>query len=318
MKVLVTGAFGQIGSELVPALRERYGGDNVLASGRRVPQGAEAAGPAAMIDVTSESALDDTVSQQGTDIIYHLAAVLSAVGEADPGRTWRVNMQGLRNVLEVAKRRRLARVFWPSSIAAFGPTTPQDRVPQLTIMRPTTIYGVSKVSGELLADYYASHFGVDVRGVRYPGIVSSGAPPGGGTTDYAVEIFHAALDCGHYTAFVREDCVLPMMYMPDCISAAICLMEADQTRLRFRTGYNLAGMSFALGDLVTEIKKQIPEFRCDYRPDARQAIADSWPRSLDDSAAREDWDWQPSYDLPAMTADMLTTLAARKDLGGIR
>jgi len=311
MKVLVTGAFGQIGSELLPALRDLHGRDNVLATGRRLRAGAANDGPVAKLDVTLGEQLEATVIRQGTDVIYHLAAVLSATAEQDPERAWRVNMEGLRNVLEVSRRRNVSQVFWPSSIAVFGPSSPRDDVPQETVMRPTTIYGVSKVAGELLADYYAGRFGLDVRGVRYPGIISSGAPPGGGTTDYAVEIFHAALRSGQYTAFVREDCVLPMMYMPDCINAALTLMAADRARLRYQTGYNVSAMSFALGELAAEISKHIPGFRCAYQPDERQAIADSWPQSVNDSAARADWDWQPHYDLQAMTADMLSTLAAR-------
>ena len=316
MKVLVTGAFGQIGSELVPVLRNLHGRENVLATSRRLPEGAGSEGPAAQLDVTDGHAVDSAVTGQGTEMIYHLAAVLSAVGEEDPERAWQVNVEGLRNVLEVSRRRGVARVFWPSSIAVFGPSTPRDRVPQESVMRPTTVYGISKVTGELLADYYARRFGVDVRGVRYPGIISSGAAPGGGTTDYAVEIFYAALRSGRYTAFVREDCVLPMMYMPDCIKAAQQLMAADRTRLQFQTGYNVAAMSFSLAELAAEIARHIPNFQCNSEPDSRQAIADSWPRSLDDSAARADWSWQPDYDLSRMTADMLSALATRVDRGG--
>lgn len=315
MRVLVTGAFGQIGSELVPALRALHGRENVLATGRRVPVGAEESGPVARLDVLIRSELEETVLNQGTEIIYHLAAVLSAAAEQDPERAWQVNMQGLHNVLEVCRYHDVTQLFWPSSIAVFGPSAPRDDVPQETVLRPTTIYGVSKVAGELLADYYSHHFGLDVRGVRYPGIISSGAPPGGGTTDYAVEIFYAALRDGRYTSFVREDCVLPMLYMPDCIDAALKLMAADRTRLRHQTGYNLAGMSFSLGELVAEIRKHIPAFRCAYEPDERQAIADSWPRTVNDSLAREDWGWQPRHDLQTMTADMLAVLAGRLGLG---
>jgi nucleoside-diphosphate-sugar epimerase len=318
LNVLVTGAFGQIGSELLPALRDRHGRDNVLATSRRLPDGAADSGPAAVLDVTDQQALEDTVARQGTQVIYHLAAVLSAAGEQDPERAWRVNMDGLRNVLEVSRQQDVTRVFWPSSIAVFGPSTPRDNVPQETVMRPTTIYGISKVAGELLCDYYARNYGVDVRGVRYPGIISNGAPPGGGTTDYAVEIFYAALRTGSYSAFVREDCILPMMYMPDCISAALTLMAAERKQLRFQSGYNVSGMSFSLGELVAEIRRHLPNFRCSYEPDARQLIADSWPRSLDDSAAREDWDWQPEYDLQQMTADMLAVLTERQNSGDSR
>jgi nucleoside-diphosphate-sugar epimerase len=315
LRVLVTGAFGQIGSELVPTLRDLHGRENVLATGRRVPVGAEESGPVATLDVLIRSELEETVLNQGTEIIYHLAAVLSAAAEQDPERAWQVNMQGLHNVLEVCRCHDVTQLFWPSSIAVFGPSAPRDDVPQETVLRPTTIYGVSKVAGELLADYYSHQFGLDVRGVRYPGIISSGAPPGGGTTDYAVEIFYAALRDGQYTSFVREDCVLPMLYMPDCIDAALKLMAADRTRLRHQTGYNLAGMSFSLGELVAEIRKHIPAFRCAYEPDERQAIADSWPRTVNDSLAREDWGWQPRHNLQTMTADMLAVLAGRLGLG---
>ena len=313
MKILVTGAFGQIGSELVPALRARHGRDNVLASGRRLPAGAES--PAAVLDVTNPQSLEATVTKQRTQIIYHLAAVLSAVGEQNPQRAWRVNMDGLYNVLEVARRHNVARVFWPSSIAVYGPDAPRDEAPQTTALRPTTMYGVSKVAGELLCDYYANKFGLDVRGVRYPGIISSAAPPGGGTTDYAVEIFHAAVRSGNYVAFVRENCMLPMMYMPDCIEAALQLMDADRARLRYQTGYNVAAMSFTLGDLAAEIKKHLPDFVCAYEPDARQAIADSWPRTIHDGPARRDWGWRPTFDMPRMTADMLKAIQALPDRG---
>jgi len=311
LRILVTGAFGQIGSELVPALRDLHGRDNVLATGRRVPVGAERSGPVAKVDVMTRSALEETVLNQGTEVVYHLAAVLSASAEQDPERAWQVNMQGLQNVLEVSRCQKVTQLFWPSSIAVFGPSAPRDDVPQETVLQPTTIYGVTKVAGELLADYYSHHFGLDVRGVRYPGIISSGASPGGGTTDYAVEIFYAALRDGHYTSFVREDCVLPMLFMPDCIGAALKLMAADRTRLRHQTGYNVAGMSFSLGELVAEIRKHIPDFRCEYEPDERQVIADSWPRSVNDTEARGDWGWQPQYDLQMMTADMLSVLATR-------
>ena len=226
-------------------------------------------------------------------------------------------MNGLYNVLEVARERGMVRVFCPSSIAAFGPETPRDNTPQETVLRPRTMYGVTKVAGELLGNYYFSRFGLDVRGVRYPGIISSETLPGGGTTDYAVEIFYEAIKHKRYTCFVREDTVLPMMYMPDCIKAAIDLMEADLSRLKHHADFNLAAMSFSAGELAAEIKKHIPEFTCEYEPDFRQEIADSWPRSIDDSAAREEWGWEPDYDLAAMTADMLDKLGKRYAEGGI-
>jgi nucleoside-diphosphate-sugar epimerase len=261
--------------------------------------------------VTDAAAVLDAVRTHDIGAIYHLAAILSARGEHEPQATWSVNMDGLRNVLEAARQGDGCRVFWPSSIAAFGPDTPRDSTPQDTIMRPTTIYGVSKVAGELLGDYYCARYGLDVRGVRYPGVISSGSLPGGGTTDYAVEMFYAALEGRPYTAFVREDCVLPMIYMPDCIEAALSLMQADAAKLTHRNGYNIASMSFAAGELAAEIARHIPEFDCEFVPDARQAIADSWPRSIDDSIARADWGWQPAYDLARMTRDMLDRLSAR-------
>ena len=311
-QILITGAFGQIGTDLAAALCRRHGDAHVLATGQQIPAAARSAGPrVATLDVTDADALLRCVERERIEVIYHLAARLSAIGERDPAATWRVNMEGLRNVLEAARRGGVKRVFWPSSIAAFGPGTPREDVPQDTVMRPTTIYGVTKVAGELLCDYYFHRYGLDVRGVRYPGVISSSAQPGGGTTDYAVEIFHAALQTGRYTAFVREDCRLPMIYMPDCIDAAVDLMAADPDGLKHRNAFNIAAMSFSAGELAAEIAKQVPGFVCSYAPDARQAIADSWPRSLDDSAARREWGWQPRYDLARMTAEMLEILRAK-------
>ena len=314
MSVLVTGAFGQIGSELVPALRARHGHENVLATGRHLPTDPAGRGPnepVATLDVTDAGAVKEIIETHEVDVIYHLAAILSARGEREPNLTWAVNMEGLRNVLEAARTADACRVFWPSSIAAFGPDTPRDRTPQDTVMRPTTVYGITKVAGELLCDYYYRRFGLDVRGVRYPGVISSEHPPGGGTTDYAVEIFHAALKDGRYTAFVRADCVLPMIYMPDCISAAIDLMDADLSRLVHRNGFNIAAMSFSVEELAAEIRKHVPGFVCDYAPDERQLTADSWPRSIDDSVARIEWGWHPEYDLARTTSDMLARLRQR-------
>lgn len=318
-KILVTGAVGQIGSELTPALRERHGAKNVVAAGHRT-QPTEAlreSGPYETVDVTNRASLERVVDHYAIDTIYHLAAILSAAGEQNPGLAWSVNIDGLHNVLEIARERRLKQVFVPSSIAAFGPDTPRDRTPQETILRPTTIYGVTKVAGELLGDYYARRYGLDVRGLRYPGIISSETPPGGGTTDYAVQIYYAAIETGRYTCFVREDTVLPMMYMPDCNKATIDLMEADPRRLRHHCDFNLAAMSFSAGELAAEIKKHIPQFVCEYRPDSRQAIADSWPRSIDDREAREEWGWKPTFDLESMTADMLEHLGARHKRGAL-
>jgi len=316
-KILVTGSVGQIGSELTVELRYRYGAENVVATGHRTKPSAALCdgGPFEFIDVTRQETIEAVVDKHNIDTVYHMAAVLSAVGEEKPQVAWDVNMNGLYNLLEVARERRLAKVFCPSSIAVFGPETPRDNTPQETILRPTTMYGVSKVAGELLCDYYVRRFGVDVRGVRYPGIISSETLPGGGTTDYAVAIFYEAVACQRYTCFVREDTVLPMMYMPDCIKGSIDLMEADFAQLERHADFNMSSMSFSVGQLAAEIKKHIPEFSCDYEPDARQVIADSWPRSIDDSAARKEWNWQPEYDLAAMTADMLDKLNVRHAAG---
>jgi len=310
---MITGAFGQIGTELTAALRETYGFNNVLVTGRRLrQQGTLMDGPTATLDVTDGQAVQEVVQQHRIEVIYHLAARLSAVGEQQPQSAWRINMDGLHNVLEAARLGGVQRVFWPSSIAVFGPQTPKDNVPQDTVMRPTTIYGVCKVAGELLCDYYVARYGLDVRGVRYPGVISSQSLPGGGTTDYAVEIFHAALKKGSYTAFVREDTVLPMIYMPDCIKAAMTLMEADGNRLSHRNSFNIQAMSFSAGELAVEIGKHLPDFSCDYQPDERQQIADSWPRSLDDSAARGEWEWSADFDLARMTSDMLDILGRQQ------
>ncbi|MGD9046714.1 MAG: L-threonine 3-dehydrogenase [Anaerolineae bacterium] len=312
-RILVTGAVGQIGSELTVELRRRYGGENVVATGHRTKPSAVLCegGPFEFIDVTHRQTLEAVVKEYEIDTIYHMAAVLSAVGEEKPHAAWNVNINGLHNILEIAREHELTRVFCPSSIAVFGPETPRDNTPQETILRPTTMYGVTKVAGELLCDYYVRRFGVDARGVRYPGIISSETLPGGGTTDYAVAIYYEAVANKRYTCFVRADTVLPMMYMPDCIKGTIDLMEADGDRLKHHADFNLAAMSFSAGELAAEIKKHIPEFECTYEPDSRQAIADSWPRSLDDSAARREWGWAPAYDLAAMTADMLETLGKR-------
>ena len=313
--IVVTGAFGQIGTELVEALYARHGPDSVLATGHRLPDaGMRLDGPTAVLDVTDAAALRALLERHQVDEVYHLAATLSAVAETEPAAAWRVNVDGLRNVLEASRNAGVQRVFWPSSIAAFGPDAPRDRTPQDAATRPTTVYGIAKVAGELLCDYYVQRYGLDVRGVRYPGVISSGAPPGGGTTDYAVEMFYGALQSGSYTAFVREDCVLPMIYMPDCIDAALTLMAADSGKLRHHNGFNLHAMSFSAGQLAAEIRRHLGNFTCRFEPDDRQRIADSWPRSLDDSAARREWGWRPRYDLAAMTADMLARL--RERLGG--
>jgi nucleoside-diphosphate-sugar epimerase len=317
-RILVTGAVGQIGSELTIALRERHGRDAVVAAGHRTPpsRALRDSGPFITVDVTDRTAFADALRTQEIGTIYHLAAILSATGESHPLLAWRVNVDGLINVLELAREHELDQVFLPSSIAVFGPQTPRDPAPQETILEPTTVYGITKVAGELLGDYYARRYGLDVRGLRYPGIISSETPPGGGTTDYAVEIFYHALEHGAYTCFVRPDTVLPMMYMPDCIKATLDLMDADPDRLRHRCTFNVAAMSFSATELEEQIVKHIPGFSCSYEPDFRQDIADSWPKTVDDTAAKQEWGWTPNCDLAAMTRDMLERLRARREKTG--
>ncbi len=316
MRILVTGALGQIGSELVPALRELHGTDNVVASDIRMPARATGDdGPFEYVDCTERRLVDEAVRKHRVNSIYHLASLLSATAEEKPHVAWDVNMGGLYRVLEVARENRCA-VFFPSSIGAFGPSTPPDRTPQDTLQRPTTMYGVTKVAGELLCDYYHQRFGVDTRGLRYPGLISYVAPPGGGTTDYAVEIFYEAIRNKRYTCFLGPDTCLDMMYMPDAIKAAIDLMNADPARLAHRNAFNVTAVNFTPEQLAAEIRKHIPGFTIEYEVDpVRQRIADSWPNSLDDSAARAEWDWQPEYDLPFMTRDMLEHLRVKLRAG---
>jgi len=311
--ILVTGALGQIGSELVPALRERFGPDRVIATDLKVlPSGGAAAlAPYGHLDCTEPQQLHEAVRRYDVGTIYHLAALLSASAEAAPQLAWSVNMSGLYNVLEVA-REYGCQVFFPSSIGAFGPTTPRDATPQVTIQRPTTIYGVTKVAGELLCDYYAGRFGIDTRGLRLPGLVSYVAAPGGGTTDYAVEMFAHAVRFGSYSCFLSADTRVDMMYMPDAIAAMIDLMQVEPGRLHYRNAYNVTAMSVSPCEIAEAIRRHIPGFVVDYEIDpVRQAIADSWPRSLDDSAARADWGWAPRFDLEAMTKDMLDRLKTK-------
>jgi nucleoside-diphosphate-sugar epimerase len=315
-KILVTGATGQIGSELVPALRSRHGNENVVVGVHRRPATGELLdGPNENVDVTDRSSIDRVVEKYDIDTIYHMAAILSAAGEKNPWLAWDVNMNGTYHVLEAAREKDMFRVFVPSSIAAFGPETPRENTPQETVLKPRTMYGLTKVAGELLCNYYFERFGLDVRGVRYPGIISYKTPPGGGTTDYAVEIFYEALKHKRYTCFLREDSTLPMMYMPDCIKATLDLMDADLSGLVHHADFNLAAISFSPVELAEEIKKHIPEFTIAYEPDSRQAIADSWPKTIDDSAAREEWGWKPGYNLASMTEDMLKNLRIRFDAG---
>jgi len=312
-RILVTGACGQIGSELTMELRKKYGGNNVVAAGHRTKPTETLlnSGPFEFIDVTKRETVEPVVEKYKIDTVYHMAALLSAIGEKNPQLCWDVNMNGLYNILEIARERELTRVFCPSSLAVFGAKTPRDNTPQETFLCPETMYGVTKVAGELLCDYYYKRFSVDVRGVRYPGIISSVTAPGGGTTDYAVAIFYEAIKQKRYTCFVKEDTVLPMMYMPDCIRATLELMEAELSKLTYHSNFNLAAMSFSAEELAAEIKKHIPEFTCEYKPDSRQEIADSWPRSLDDSAARKEWGWKPKYDLASMAKDMLEKLSKK-------
>ena len=312
-KILVAGAVGQIGSELTMELRKQYGNDNVVAMGRKTKPSDELlnSGPFIYGNVTNYDELSQIIKDNDIDTVYLMAAILSAVGEKYPQLAYDVNMNGLYNVLEIAREQKLTRIMVPSSIAVFGPSTPRENTPQETILKPTTMYGVTKVAGELLSDYYFSRFGVDVRGLRYPGIISSETLPGGGTTDYAVEIFYEAIKNKKYTCFVREDTKLPMMYMPDCINATIQLMKADLNNLVHHSDFNLSALSFTVGELSAEIKKHIPEFECTYEPDFRQAIADSWPSTIDDSAARAEWGWKEEYDLPAMVKDMIEKLSKR-------
>lgn len=310
-KILITGALGQIGSELTVELRRIYGANNVVASNRRIKEGHEKlieSGPFEIVDITNGKQLHEVVKKHNINTIINLAAILSAVGEKHPEQCWNINMNGLYNVLEVAREENCM-VFTPSSIAAFGPTTPKDKTPQDTIQRPTTMYGVTKVAGELLCDYYFLKYGVDTRGVRFPGLISYETLPGGGTTDYAVHIYYDALKNKKYTSFIAKGTMMDMMYMPDALDAIIQLMEADPSKLIHRNAFNVTAMSFDPEMIAASIRKFIPEFELDYDVDpVRQAIAESWPNSLDDSAAREEWGWNPKYDLDAMTKDMLEKL----------
>lgn len=315
-RILVTGALGQIGTELVAALRAKYGASNVVASDVRVPpmEHLATAAPFEFVDVNNADQLAEIVARHKVDTVYHLAALLSATSEAKPQVAWELNMGSVFKVLEVARKHGCA-VFVPSSIGAFGENTPKDHTPQDTLQRPSTMYGVTKVAGELLCDYYHRRFGVDTRGLRFPGLISYLAPPGGGTTDYAVDIFWQALRYKHYTCFLRPETRLDMMYMPDALAGAIQVMEADPARLRHRNAFNVTAMNFTPEELAAAIRLHIPEFQIDYEIDpVRQQIADSWPNSLDDGAAREEWDWSPKYDLAAMVEDMLRNLRLRLKL----
>jgi nucleoside-diphosphate-sugar epimerase len=308
-KILVIGASGQIGVELTMALRRIYGNANVIASDLREPNPLLiGTGPYVSLDVMNKEMLHVQVIRQNITQIYLLAAILSATGEKNPNLAWNLNMQGLLNVLDIAREEKLNKVYWPSSIAVFGPTSPKDACPQQTVIEPVTVYGISKYAGEFWCNYYHQRYGLDVRSLRYPGLISYKSEPGGGTTDYAVEIFHDALETGAYTSFLKSDTYLPMMYMPDAIRATIELMEAPADQIRVRTSYNISAMSFSPAEIAVEVGSHVEGFRMSYTPDYRQSIADSWPRSIDDSVARADWGWKHDYDLPAMTADMISNL----------
>ena len=308
-KILVIGASGQIGVELTLALRKMYGNANVVASDLREENDLlHGTGPYVSLDVMNKEMLHVQVIRQNITQVYLLAAILSATGEKNPGLAWNLNMQGLLNVLDIAREEKLHKVYWPSSIAVFGPTSPKQNCPQQTIIEPTTVYGISKYAGEFWCNYFFQRYGVDVRSLRYPGLISYKSAPGGGTTDYAVEIFHEALEEKKYESFLNPDTYLPMMYMPDAIRATIELMEAPASKISVRTSYNISGMSFSPKEIAAEIKKFIPEFEISYKPDYRQKIADSWPQSIDDSKARSDWGWKQEFDLPKMTRDMLENL----------
>ncbi len=308
-KILVIGASGQIGVELTLALRKIYGNNNVVASDLREQNPLlEGTGPYVSLDVMNKEMLHVQVIRQNFTQIYLLAAILSATGEKNPNLAWNLNMTGLLNVLDIAREEKINKVYWPSSIAVFGPTSPKKQCPQQTIIEPSTVYGISKYAGEFWCNYYNQRFGLDVRSIRYPGLISYKSAPGGGTTDYAVEIFHEALESKKYECFLSEDTYLPMMYMPDAIRATIELMEAPQHKIKVRTSYNISGMSFSPKEIAAAITKHIPDFTITYKGDYRQAIANSWPQSIDDSVARNDWGWKEEYDLDAMVKDMMVNL----------
>lgn len=306
-KILVIGSSGQIGTELVQALRDIYGVDAVIASDIKVTEQAKE-GPFEVIDIMNAKQLGEIVKRHQITEVYLLAALLSATAEKMPKLGWDLNMQGLFNVLDLAKEKLIQKIYWPSSIAVFGPNTPKDNTPQYTIMEPSTVYGISKQAGERWCEYYFNKYNVDVRSLRYPGLISWKSAPGGGTTDYAVHIFHQALKTGTYECFLSENSTLPMMYMPDAIKATIGIMQADPKKVKIRSSYNLAGYSFSPKDIALEIQKYVPGFKISYQPDSRQQIADSWPKSIDASEAAAHWGWKPEYDLAATVKDMMENL----------
>jgi nucleoside-diphosphate-sugar epimerase len=310
--ILVIGSSGQIGTELVMNLREKFGSSHVVASDLKdaAPEVMES-GPFETLDVLDRQRLHEIISKYKVTQVYLLAALLSATAEQNPMFAWKLNMESLFNVLELAREGHIKKIYWPSSIAVFGLTTPRDNTPQFTSIEPSTIYGISKQAGERWCEWYFKKYGVDTRSLRYPGLIGWKSAPGGGTTDYAVHIFHEALKNNQYTSFLSENTMLPMMYMPDAIRATLEIMDAPAEQIRIRGGYNLAGMSFSPTEIADEIRKHRPDFKIDYAPDFRQQIADSWPRSIDDSEARNHWNWKPEFDLDKMTSDMLINLSKK-------
>jgi len=309
-RIMVTGALGQIGSELIPELRKKFGSENVIAVGHRTKPSEEFrnAGPFEIANAENKEELKQLIEKYDITIIYHLVGILSAKGEDKPDLAWKINMTSLKNILELSVECKIKKLFWPSSIAAFGPTTPLDNTPQKTILEPTTIYGVTKVAGELLCQYYHVKYGLDVRSLRYPGIISWKTLPGGGTTDYAVAIYYDAIKIGKYDCFVNEQTILPMMYMDDAVRATIQLMDAPSENITIRTSYNLTAISFSAKELAENVAKHISNFECTFSPDSRQKIADSWPSSIDDSQARKDWGWQHEFDLDKISIVMIENL----------
>jgi nucleoside-diphosphate-sugar epimerase len=309
-KILVIGSSGQIGTELVEGLRDRFGAEDVVASDIKEPQQKQE-GPFVLVNAMDRHGIERIIAKHGITEVYLLAALLSATAEKDPDFAWKLNMESILIILELAREGKLRKVYWPSSIAVFGPTTPKDKTPQHTTTEPSTVYGISKLAGEGWCKYYHQRYGVDVRSIRYPGLIGWKSAPGGGTTDYAVHIFHEAIKNGAYTSFLGPESTLPMMYMPDAIRATIDLMEAPVEQVKERGSYNLAGLSFSPEQIAAEVARHIPGFKMAYAPDERQAYADSWPRSIDDSAARADWGWKPQYDLTAMVDDMMAHLRTK-------
>ncbi len=310
-KILVIGASGQIGTELVLKLKEIYGDSNIIASDIRATDN-KSFHPFEVLDVLDKNRILEVIKKHQVKEVYLLAALLSATAELNPALGWRLNMEGLLNLLDLAKEGHISKLYWPSSIAVFGPTTPAENTPQTTVMEPNTVYGISKLAGERWCEYYYQKFGVDVRSLRYPGLIGHMSAPGGGTTDYAVHIFHEAINHGKYECFLSGDTRLPMMYMPDAIKATIGIMQSESSRVRIRSSYNLSAFSFTPEELAAEIRKFIPGFTISYKPDSRQRIADSWPKSIDDAEARQDWGWMPEFSLKDMTKDMFEHLTEKK------